>query len=493
MIRNLGKLSAFAGLVVLGGALGVNCSKGPSSSNGDAKIAFAIPGGDEVDSVSYTITSSAGPTLASGTLDTSNPNATLTLDISLAPTATGVTDTVNLTATTKNGVACTGTSAPFSVASGVASNVMLTLACGTATQPTVPGTIDITANVTVADHCPSITSAIVAPDQTSVGGTISVSATGSDPDVGDSITYSWGPTPSYFANPTAASTTYTCTLPGVQTITLSITDKAGCVARVPLMVNCIPVSLCGNGVIDPGEQCDPPNGTTCDANCQKIAATGGTTGAAGAPATGGTVGAAGAPATGGTTGAAGAPATGGATGAAGASATGGTTGAAGASGMTQSAACTSCEQAGVASGYCSNTSPVGAGTSAANFGCNGFTNTTDQQHCFALVNCLRGAACQAAILAADPSFNESTQFDDSPLPCLCGTAFNSSSNPEMACATATSGFNGVCAAQFIAASSDASDSTQNPTGNYANQNFPEGTAKQLMQCDVDATCLGTCP
>ena len=32
---------------------------------------------------------------------------------------------------------------------------------------------------------------------------------------------------------------------------------------------CLP-SLCGNGIVDPGEQCDPPNGTTCDSNCQNI-------------------------------------------------------------------------------------------------------------------------------------------------------------------------------------------------------------------------------
>ena len=32
---------------------------------------------------------------------------------------------------------------------------------------------------------------------------------------------------------------------------------------------CLP-SLCGNGVVDPGEQCDPPNGSTCDSNCQNV-------------------------------------------------------------------------------------------------------------------------------------------------------------------------------------------------------------------------------
>jgi hypothetical protein len=35
--------------------------------------------------------------------------------------------------------------------------------------------------------------------------------------------------------------------------------------------HCQPIPpTCGNNVVDPGETCDPPNGTTCDANCQLI-------------------------------------------------------------------------------------------------------------------------------------------------------------------------------------------------------------------------------
>ena len=38
-------------------------------------------------------------------------------------------------------------------------------------------------------------------------------------------------------------------------------------------INCLEAcgaGVCGNEVVDPGEQCDPPNGFDCDANCQII-------------------------------------------------------------------------------------------------------------------------------------------------------------------------------------------------------------------------------
>jgi hypothetical protein len=508
MIRNLGKLSAFAGLVAVAGALGVNCSKGGSSDNGDVKIAFNIPNGDQINSVHYVINESDKTSpIVQGDMDTHDVNANASLDVALPPTGTGVLDTVVLTATTKNGLMCTtGVTPGFAVVSNVPSTIMLTLACGTGSQPTVPGTVDITANVTVADNCPSITSAVVAPGQTSVGGTVSVSATGFDPDMGDSITFGWGPTASYFANPAAASTTYTCTLPGVQQIVLSITDSKGCIAQVPLMVNCVPVSLCGNGHLDPGEQCDPPNGVTCDTNCQTIVpATGGTAGGGtGGTATGGVAGGTGGTGTGGVGGGTGGTATGGVAGGTGGTATGGVGGTggtvSGTGGMPlQSAACTSCEQAGVTAMYCTNTSPVNPMVANGAFGCAGFKDLNDQQHCIALVECLRGATCQSAIQGAAASFNESMQFFDSPLPCLCGDAFASSETSPGgaagACSTNTDNtkFNGVCAAQFIAASVNVIDAVVSPTHNYANQNYPEGVAKQLMQCDVDATCQSVCP
>jgi hypothetical protein len=452
MIRNSLKMTALGAVALLGGAIGLNCSKGSGSDSGSVKIAFATSGGDSINSVSYKITASlTNATLVAGSINTSDINATASLDVALPPTAAGATDTVVLTATTTKGVACTTAPTTFTVTSGANTNVMLSMVCGTATQSTVPGTVDITTSVTSAASCPSITSAVVAPDQTSVGATASVSATGFDPN-GNTLTFAWGPAAN-FAPATAASSTYTCTAAGIQAITLAI-NNGNCTATVPLQITCV--------------------GAT---------ATGGTTGAAGAPATGGTPGTGGTPATGGTTGAAGAPATGGTPGTGGTPATGGTTGtggAAGAAGMSgaggASVACDMCEFTDSAS-FCGGTTlnPNGP-TTLAVFGCEGLSGA-DVAECEALAACLRGSACQAAIQGATPDYAESGSGFDDPHPCLCGAT-----SLTTCLGLANTAFTGVCAAQYLAASDG--NSILNHFGDNAT---PVGIANALMSCDVDST------
>lgn len=49
-----------------------------------------------------------------------------------------------------------------------------------------------------------------------------------------------------------------------------LAEGTSCAAgRLCRQGRCLP-NLCGNGVVDPGEQCDPPNGSTCDSNCQNV-------------------------------------------------------------------------------------------------------------------------------------------------------------------------------------------------------------------------------
>ncbi|MFH1109898.1 MAG: S8 family serine peptidase, partial [Planctomycetota bacterium] len=43
-----------------------------------------------------------------------------------------------------------------------------------------------------------------------------------------------------------------------------------CGAEYNAALTCGPPPVCGNGIVEPGEECDPPNGTTCNATCQFV-------------------------------------------------------------------------------------------------------------------------------------------------------------------------------------------------------------------------------
>jgi hypothetical protein len=491
MRRNSLKLTALAAMAFAGGAVGLNCSKSSNPNSGDVKLAVVLPSGSTLTTINYKILSSTSTQIAGGSFNVSDPHATVSLDIVVPVTPTGdAGDTVNLTATSSTGESCTGTSAPFPVLAGTNPAVTMTLTCGTGTQPGQTGNIGVTATLVEGDNCPSITSAVVGPAETSVGGSAMVIATASDPDASETLTYAWAPAAN-FTTPGSSGSSYKCLAAGVQSFTLTVSDSHAptpCQTVATLTIKCDNVATCGNGMVEPGETCDPPNGTTCSASCQTIGGTGGTTGTGGIAATGGTTGTGGAAGMG----MAGAPGTGGVagtTGTGGIAATGGTTGTGGTPVFTQdNAACVSCELTGTSNGVCFTTSPPGGGTSAANFGCDGFANATDKQHCLDLVGCLRSTACQNVIAAAGADYGEAgVNFDDGS-PCLCNNA--TTTTTKNACFGQTSWTTGICAAQFVAASNNAT-SNSTPVSSLFDPAFPVGVAMNLMTCDVDSKQPGS--
>src|SRR5450631_3700371 len=489
MRRNSLKLTALAAMALAGGAVGLNCSKGSNPNSGDVKLAVVLPSGATISTVTYSVKNSSSTTIAGpGTFTVTDPNATISLDIVVPVTPAGdAGDTVTLSATTSTGQSCTGTSAPFPVTAGTNTPVMMTLTCGSATASGPTGNIGITTTLVEGDHCPNILSAVIGPDQTSVGGTASVAATASDADLSETLSFVWAPSANVSGQvntATSSSLTYHCTASGIQTLGLTVSDNHSptpCTTTASLTINCVNVAVCGNNVVEPGETCDPPNGTTCSSTCQTIAGTGGTTGTGGVA---GTTGAAGAPATGGSTGTGGIVATGGSTG------TGGIVSTGGAGGMSMvvedNAACVSCELTGTQAGTCAGTSPAGGGTSAANFGCDGLASATDKANCLALVGCLRTTACQNAIHTATADYGEAGTYPqpfDDPHPCLCG-------NTTLAtCVSMTSGWTGVCAPQFVAAAAADGQTVSNA---YTSPSSPVGLAVNLSICDIDNSCQSSC-
>jgi hypothetical protein len=477
-------MTALAAVALLGGAVGLNCSKSsnPSSPSGDVQLAVVLPSGATISTVSYAILNSGGGTITSGSFTVTDPHATVSLDMVVPVTPAGdAGDKVTLTASATNpNESCTGTSPSFTVAANSTQNISMTLTCGTGTQPGATGNVGVTATLVEGDNCPSITSAVVGPDETSVGGSAMVAATAHDADTTETLTFAWSPAAN-FANPNVANTTYNCTASGTQTFTLKVTDShvpTACSTTATLTIKCDNVATCGNGIVEPGETCDPPNGTTCDSTCHTIVtSTGGTTGSGGAAgAAGGTTGTGGA--TGGTTG------TGGAAGAAGGTTgTGGAAGAAGGGGIVEdNAACVMCEASGLADGTCAGTTPTGGSGN----GCDGFTNATDKANCLALITCLRGTACQNAIHNASADYGESGTYPqpfDDPHPCLCGNI------PLATCVSMTSGWTGVCAAQFTAAAAADSLTLANA---YTSKASAVGIGVNLSICDIDKQCQTQC-
>jgi hypothetical protein len=123
------------------------------------------------------------------------------------------------------------------LAIGVSS--LLLISCGD--NMAASGEVDVALNFVAADRCPSITSAVAAPAQTSVGGSVAVSATASDPDRGETVSFSWSPA-AHFANPSSAVTTYLCPAAGRQTLSLAIADSRAtnpCTAKATLVVDCV--------------------------------------------------------------------------------------------------------------------------------------------------------------------------------------------------------------------------------------------------------------
>ena len=497
MIRSSAKMTALAAVALLGGVTAFNCSRngsGSSDSIGHVNLALTLPSGSHINAVTYLIHSAgtAGVTDVSGTINTTDLNATPTAFVSF-PASMG--DTVTLTAdtTAMPSVHCTGSSMPFSVLAGAEAQANVNLICGGAGSIAGTGNssnIHIVGTVTEtnADNCPQITSWTISPLTTSFpGGTIDVTADATDADVGETLTYAWGPT-AKFTMPSGQMTQYHCTAPGGDTITLNVTDShtPSCTATLSFPVTCVDTTATGAA------------GSTTGA-AGATGAAGSTTGAAGA-----TTGAAGATgAAGSTTGAAGST-----TGAAGSTtgAAGSTTGAAGTVGQ-QNNACTMCEESNTVAGNCFNTTtPTGDPSQFTQFGCNGFTGAA-LTACLNLLSCLETPACTSAIASASGDYGEAQVGNDDPLPCLCGSITKGSCLGLLGQAEST--LAGVCAVQYRAAAASVSTSCITPspvTGQPGapgtvgcvsvlqatyDPSTPLGVPSNLLTCNVDNSCA--CP
>jgi hypothetical protein len=105
----------------------------------------------------------------------------------------------------------------------------------------------------------------LSPLTTSVGARIRLQAAAQGVDGGTTnAAVSWR-APRGRIDAPALDTTFTCLVGGRQAIDLTV-KTSSCSDTVTFPITCVP-SKCGNGQIDSGEQCDPPNGSSCLDGC----------------------------------------------------------------------------------------------------------------------------------------------------------------------------------------------------------------------------------
>jgi hypothetical protein len=159
---------------------------------------------------------------------------------------------------------------------------------GTDTGPTDADDVASDANPPPDNHCPTLTIS-KSPENVPVGGTLTVTATIFEVDLSDTPIATWEQhwsaqlpaapfsfAPAPFSNPVPIrGATLTATVTCLDStygslVGLSVRDNPsplGCGVSIYTSV-CAP--WCGDGRVTAPEECDPPDGTTCDTQCRRI-------------------------------------------------------------------------------------------------------------------------------------------------------------------------------------------------------------------------------
>jgi len=255
------------------GAVGVGCSgndagsePGGNSSNGGGSgtttagagtigVKLTLPGGDQINSVTFALDNSAGSLIPlgvanPGTLSVSN---SASIDFQLGGVPAGSGDSITLSATTRAGATCQGSATGIAVASRTTTNVTVQMLC---TSPgNDAGNVFVTGSLNYCGTWTGLSSGSNG-SEVFVGETVTLSATaiGGNP---NNLGYTWtqtpvspttgpigvlgptgtsGPASDEAAGPSDAIP-FMCTSPGTATITLTVDD-----GPVPAGTSC-PTSL----------------------------------------------------------------------------------------------------------------------------------------------------------------------------------------------------------------------------------------------------------
>jgi hypothetical protein len=186
------------------------------SDTGSVGFQLSLPSGQLIPVLSWSVSgpNGAATVVHSGTITTQSQGVTFLVG-NLA-VASGYT--ISLAGTANDGsVMCVG-SASFAIRNRQTTAVVVDLACSSSTEG---------AHVTLVSgttfNCAAWNNVSASPTETSVGGSVMLSATAAGP-VTNALTYNWSAPSGTFGNRTASNTSFTCTSVGAVNVTLVVGD-----------------------------------------------------------------------------------------------------------------------------------------------------------------------------------------------------------------------------------------------------------------------------
>jgi hypothetical protein len=249
-------------------------SVGGDSNTGQVGYQYTLPGGEQINSVSYTLTN--GTNSYSGTIAVGGSSV---ISFVVGGVASGANYVLTLNATTADGtVSCTGSSAPFAVSDRTTTQVNVNLVCTTVTAFDA-GSVTVG---TETSNCPVWNTIVANPSSAFNGQSVTLNAAAQGPNPG-ALTFTWTVTTgtgtisnnTTLLQPGDAGTTdtatFTCPAMGgeVDTITLVVADgplPTGGSCPATYTTGTVQVTCgsppCQNPTVGTGVAANPPTSAT---------------------------------------------------------------------------------------------------------------------------------------------------------------------------------------------------------------------------------------